>query len=166
MHRGIIIATIVGAAAATLAARLPEDRAWADKFNEAELLLGGRHSAYTYHIPPSTRDDYPGLARSLKRSLLYWAQESRYRQKNDPFIIWCTDSTTAITVTRLALSDCPPRSLRDIRLICIVGSRYADALHPYASAAGARLEIAKPPKRPNQTMQRTPTRRSHNPSHD
>jgi hypothetical protein len=166
MRRGIIIATAVGTAAAAFAARLPEDEAWAEKFRHAELLLGRPHSAYTYPIPPSTRDDYARLARELKQSLLYWARESTYRRKNDPFIVWCTDPITAVTVSRQALSDCPPQSLRDIRLICIVGSRFAKALRPYASAAGARLEIVEPPKRPNQAMQRTPTRRSPDLSYD
>jgi hypothetical protein len=160
MQRAIIIATVLSAATVALGARLPENEAWAEKFRQAELLLGRPHSSYTYPIPPSTRDEYPRLARELKQSLLYWAQVSTYRRRNDPFIVWCTDPITAVTVSRQALSDCPPQSLRDIRLICIVGSRFAKALRPYASAADARLEIVEPPKRPNQTMQRTPARRS------
>jgi len=124
-----------------------DDRALGRRFIDRAVQLSGEGSAYIHEVPAGPRRDYRGLARSLKQALLDFSAAEKYRQKDDPFIIYSTDPPTAVAVARIALSDCPRRSLRDMRVICIVGTQYAASLQAAAAEAGARLEAAPVPRK-------------------
>jgi hypothetical protein len=110
-----------------------------------DLIADG--GGYIFDIPPSPRRDEPGLARNCAKSMLAHRDRLKGSTGDDnPMIIISDDPAFGARVAHDAFALLQRGTLRPMKVICILGSRYDSHLRPVATAAGARLQVEPIPK--------------------